>query len=276
MHHSIDNDGVQLAMSENGDGPDLLFVHGLGSAQVIFEPLVARLSDRYRCWNLDVRGHGRSDRAPGYYRPGLYASDAAAALDYIGRPTIAIGHSLGGMAVVRVAAKGHDLMRAVYALDSPVLRMPGDASSSKAIFERQIAMLREFQPADRPIDDYEDVLAAAPYVGGGTNRDHFVPSQLRGRAESLSQLDPECIEANLGGYVDGDPVPPALTIPFRLIAGDPNLGAAFRPEHAAPLRELSPQVEIKTMTGVGHQLMMVQGFDEKVALDLEDFLARHR
>lgn len=42
----IDNDGVGLAMSSRGNGPDLLFVHGLGSARSLWSPLVARLADR--------------------------------------------------------------------------------------------------------------------------------------------------------------------------------------------------------------------------------------
>lgn len=269
----IDNNGVELAMADEGDGPDLLFVHGLGSAQVLWHSFVEDLRDRYRCWNLDLRGHGASGRAPEAYSPSFYGSDVAAALNHIGRPTIGIGHSLGGMAVVRVGAEGHPLLRAVYAIDSPVLRLPGEQSTMGAIFERQLAMLREFQPQNRPVDDYEAVLAAAPYVGGGTNGERFLPAQLRGRAESLSQLDPECLEALLNGSMAVEPLSPALSIPFRMVAADPELDAVFRPEHHEALRAESPHVEIETMQRVGHQMMMIEGFDTLVRDDLERFLA---
>lgn len=274
MSTTIDNDGVGLALAVEGNGPDLLFVHGLGSAQVLWHPLIAALSDRYRCWNLDLRGHGASDRAPGNYTPAAYASDVAAALDHIGRPTVGIGHSLGGGSLARTGAAEHTHLSAAYLLDSTIFPPPGGRTASAAIFERQLAMLREFQPQNRPVDDYEERLAAAPTPAGSTNADVMVPSQLRGRAESLSQLDPECIESILAGRLLADHVLPALHIPLRVIAADPDLGASFRPEHAARLRELTPHAEIETTTGVGHQLMMMRGFDEQIRLDLVDFLAR--
>ncbi|WP_419946637.1 hypothetical protein [Candidatus Poriferisodalis sp.] len=56
--------------------------------------------------------------------------------------------------------------------------------------------------------------------------------------------------------------------------GELALGASFRPDHAVRLCELTPHAEIETITGVGHQLMMMRGFDKKVRFDLEDFLAR--
>lgn len=266
------NDGVGLALDAHGEGPDVLFVHGLGSAQVLFRPFIDRLADRYRCWNLDLRGHGASDRAPGAYGQADYASDVAAALDHIGRPTIGVGHSLGGNSLAFVAAGAHPGLTALYVLDSPLVRKPDQPSTSAAIFERQLAMLREFQPQNRPVADYEAVLGSAQNPVGGTNGDTMLPEQLRGRAESLSQLDPECIEILLGGQRGPSPAP-TMTIPLRILAADPDRGASFRPEFAAIVREHAPQVEIRTIEGVGHQLMMMRDFAEPVFGDLERWLA---
>ena len=267
----IDNDGIGLAVSVVGEGPDLLFVHGLGSAQVFWHPLIDVLSNRYRCWSVDLRGHGASDRAPGRYRPEEYATDVAATLDHIDRPTVGIGHSLGGISLAR-AAVGHPGPCALYLLDAALFRAGGERSPSHAIFQRQLAMVRRFQSERRPVDDYEAVLAEAPNPVGGTNRATMVPRQLRGRAESLSQMDPGCMEAALDTASRGQPVAPAVSVPIRVLAADPDLGASFRPEHVGPLRELSPQAEIETLHGVGHQLLMMRGFDERVRQDLEIWL----
>ncbi len=215
MNTMIDNNGVRLALATNGDGPDLLFVHGLGSAQVLWYPLIAALRDRYTCRNLDLRGHGASNRTPGAYTPEAYASDVATAQDHIGHATVGIGHSLGGISLARVGAAGHRHLAAAYLLDSSIFSPPGGRTAVTAIFEPQLAMLREFQPQNRPVDDYEARLAAAPTPAGSTNRDLMVPSQFRGRAESLSQLDPECIEVVLAGGLLAEHVPPALKIPLR-------------------------------------------------------------
>lgn len=272
--NSNSNGEVTLALSSVGSGPNLLFVHGLGSAQLLWDPLVRVLGDRYRCWTLDLRGHGASGRAPGAYNLEGYGSDVAAALDHIDAPTIGIGHSLGGSSLARVATLGHPHLRGIYLLDSGLVRPAGQAPPPgiAALFQKQLAMLRQFQPEGRPIEDYVDVLAAAPYPAGGTNRDVMVPEQLRGRAASLSMLDPDCIEATLAGYGNEDRLPPKFAVPVRVVAADPALGAVFRPEQEAQLTELTPHATVHTMGGVGHQLLMVKGHDQKVQDDLEAWL----
>lgn len=269
----LSGEPIELAMSVTGEGPDLLFVHGLGSAQVLWQPHIAMLSGRYRCWNLDLRGHGASDRSPDQrYSLADYTLDVRAALDHIGRPTVGIGHSLGGVSLVRAAATGHDGIHALYILDSPVTRKPGEQSSSMALFERQLAMVRSFQAEDRAVSDYEAVLAEAMNPMGDTNRALMVAAQLTGRAESLSQVDPACIAALIDGLM-GDTIAPKVTMPLRMIAADPSLGAAFPAEATATLRAASPQAQVETMRGVGHQLMMMQGFDDMIQTDLESWLS---
>lgn len=270
----IDNDGVALALTVAGDGPDLLFVHGLGSAQVLWHPLVEVLSDRYRCWLLDLRGHGVSARVPGGYTSAGYASDVAAALDHIGSATIGIGHSLGGRCLARIGAARHPQLVGAFLIDSSILRQTtGDRPAGLVrVFGAQLDMLRRFQPEQRPVDDYEVVLGAAPYVAGGTNADHMTAAQLRGRAESLSQLDPECFAAAIDGPSSPDFVAPAMDIPLRIIAADAELGASFRPEDHDELAEFSPQATFRRLPGVGHQTLMIRGYDDTIREDLEEWL----
>jgi len=270
-HLTTSNGGVQLAISVAGSGPNLLFVHGLGSAQVLWQPMIATLSDRFTCWNLDLRGHGSSDRASGSYNMAAYASDVSAALDHIGAPAIGVGHSLGGMALTHVAVDDHGALAALYVLDSPLFRPPGEQSSSRAIFERQLAMVRSFQAEGKPVDAYEEVLAGAPNPVGGTNRETMVPAQLRGRAESLSQMDPECMAQVIDGRLV-EPLPAAVAVPMRMVAADPNMGAAFKSDYSDRLLELTPHAEIETIHGVGHQLMMMKNVDKQIEQDLVAWL----
>lgn len=271
----VAGEDIELALTVSGTGPDLLLVHGLGSAQVLWDPLVELLSPRYRCWNLDLRGHGASGRSVDKnYRLSDYARDVGAALDHIDRPTIGVGHSLGGVSIVRAASGGHAGLRALYVLDSPLFRDPSEQSTSIELFSKQLAMVRTFQAEGRPIDDYEDVLGQAQNPMGGTNSELMVPSQLRGRAESLSQLDPECIAALVEGRMVDTLVQPQVHVPLRLIAADPAMWAAFPPESIPLLVAVCPQAEVETMIGVGHQLMMMQGFDDKVTADLTQWLER--
>lgn len=267
------SDQVELAMSVTGAGPDLLFVHGLGSAQVLWHPLIDSLSDRYQCWNLDLRGHGASGRSrEQHYRLSDYTRDVEGALEHIGRAVTGIGHSLGGSSLVRASAAGHEGLQALYVLDSPILRRPGQPSSSAGIFEKQLAMVRSFQAEGRPVDDYQAVLGQAMNPMGDTNDALMVPEQLRGRAESLSQMDPACMAAVIDGRIGDSFVEPAVKTALRMIAADPAMGAAFTADDIEELLALNPQAQVETLTGVGHQLMMMQGFDATVYEDLNAWL----
>ena len=56
-------DGLPIFYREAGpkDAPTILLLHGLPSSSRMFEPLFARLSDRYRLVAPDYPGFGHSD-----------------------------------------------------------------------------------------------------------------------------------------------------------------------------------------------------------------------
>jgi 2-(acetamidomethylene)succinate hydrolase len=58
----IDTGRITLNVREKGNGPLMLFFHGITSNSAVFEPLMARLSDRFTTIAVDQRGHGLSDK----------------------------------------------------------------------------------------------------------------------------------------------------------------------------------------------------------------------
>ena len=60
---------------------------------------------------VDLRGHGASSR-PGAYSVALMAADVASLLDAVGGAAVdLVGHSLGGLVALRVAAGRPDRVR---------------------------------------------------------------------------------------------------------------------------------------------------------------------
>ena len=87
-----------------GDGPAVVFVHGLAGSSTTWHEVMPTLADRYTVLAPDLLGHGESAKPRGDYSLGAYASglrDLMVALG-IDRATF-VGHSLGGGVALQLA-----------------------------------------------------------------------------------------------------------------------------------------------------------------------------
>ena len=74
---------------------------------------------RWHLHLIDHRGHGGSGRAPGQYRVVDHVEDALTVLNWLGRPAVLFGHSLGALVAAAAAAARPELVRAVVLEDPP-------------------------------------------------------------------------------------------------------------------------------------------------------------
>lgn len=97
-------DGTRLAALVSGplDAPAVLLVHGLSLSQDIWVGQRRALEHTMRVLTLDLRGHGDSDDAVSDdYGADRLGQDVLAGVAALGDvPTVVVGHSMGGMAVV--------------------------------------------------------------------------------------------------------------------------------------------------------------------------------
>ena len=113
-------DDTRLYYEDEGTGPPLLFIHGLGSSGRDWAKQVPFFADRYRVLRVDLRGHGRSDRPPGPYHIEQFARDVAVFLrrcDAV--PAHIVGLSMGGMVTLQLALDAPDLVRSLVVANSP-------------------------------------------------------------------------------------------------------------------------------------------------------------
>lgn len=79
------------------EAPPLLMLHGTQDSSATFQFVVDHLADRWRIIAPDWRGHGRTDRAPGYWLHDFVGDLSALAEGLFGdRAVPIVGHSLGG------------------------------------------------------------------------------------------------------------------------------------------------------------------------------------
>jgi pimeloyl-ACP methyl ester carboxylesterase len=106
---------------QTAPGKPLLLLHGLGASGAVWQAFARRLSPPWQCITLDLRGHGDSDKPAAGYDPADYARDMAALIEELRTgPVPVIGHSLGALAAIRLAADQAKSVRAVVLLDPPL------------------------------------------------------------------------------------------------------------------------------------------------------------
>src|SRR3984885_11134465 len=94
----VENQGARIYWDEQGEGPPILLIMGLGYSSHMWHRIRSVLAKQYQTIALDNRGVGRSDLSPGPYPIALMASDAAAVLDAAGiKSAHVFGVSMGGM-----------------------------------------------------------------------------------------------------------------------------------------------------------------------------------
>src|SRR5215216_2433718 len=120
IERQLDTGTVVLNYAESeGSRPPLVLLHGISLWWKYFLPVLPRFSARWHTYALDLRGHGKSGRMANGYRFEDYAADIVALLKArLSEPAILVGHSLGGMVAVQIAAQNTDLVRAVVLEDA--------------------------------------------------------------------------------------------------------------------------------------------------------------
>lgn len=122
------DDGVGLEVTEVGQGPVLVLVHGFGGAKEDFADHVPALSARYRVVTFDHRGHGESDGPDdeAAYSLDRMAADTLAVCDAIGADRFRLlGHSMGGMTARRIALANPERLDALVLMDTSPGPVPG-------------------------------------------------------------------------------------------------------------------------------------------------------
>ena len=111
----------RIIVETRGNGPDLIFIPGLGSTGSAWRSTADRLDSRYRVHLVTLRGFGGTD-IDGNANGGLAGPAAAEIERYIReqglrRPAL-IGHSLGGQIALRIAADMGQQVGRVMVVDS--------------------------------------------------------------------------------------------------------------------------------------------------------------
>src|SRR5262245_30555053 len=125
---NVDANGTTLYAEQVGDGPPIVFVHGMCGDADVWRGQVERLKDQFQCVTYDRRGHSRSPRTDATETVGLHADDLAGLIDALGlAPCVAVGSSGGARVVVDFIRRYPAHVRAAVVSEPPIGAVAPDA-----------------------------------------------------------------------------------------------------------------------------------------------------
>lgn len=255
-------------------GPPLMLLHGGGDRWQNFLPLLPYLTLKSHIYALDLRGHGKSGRVPGQYRPEHYVSDIVAFLDrQVAEDVILFGHSLGGWIALMAAVEREEKVRGIILGDPPLCMerfLAIEGSEERISFW---CRLRDLLRSNLSLSELVMGLADLPVSSTGkdaTVRYGDIPGvdkvHLGEWAEILSQVDPDVAQYHAEGRIDEyvqqvnlDMMIKRITCPVLLIQADPACGGVITDddvEHALAQLSDGQHVQLK---GAGHDLGLNRG-----------------
>lgn len=112
-----------LAYLDEGQGEVVLMVHGNMSSSVHYEPLISRISDKYRCIAVDLRGFGDSTYNNRFDTLEELADDVNAFTEALGIDSYyLVGWSNGGGVSLKLCAKYPDKVKKFFDIEGAGLK----------------------------------------------------------------------------------------------------------------------------------------------------------
>jgi pimeloyl-ACP methyl ester carboxylesterase len=114
----VEIDGFRLHYDDRGQGAPVLFLHGFSSFLQAWDGVAGDLQNSFRVIQLDLPGHGQSDRRPADYTPAGVARTVRAFLDalHVDRVTV-VAHSWGCGVALALALEAPDRVERLVLVD---------------------------------------------------------------------------------------------------------------------------------------------------------------
>jgi len=280
-HRSVAaRDGGRLHLIERGEGRPLVLLHGITLAASIWSPQLHQLagtpgSPGFRVIACDLRGHGGSTAGTDGYGLTVLARDLATVLEELDlRGAIVVGHSMGGMTLMRFCEDHPDVLEervgglafVATAASTPV--HPFLLSRATALGARLIDRLDRGDPLPRRTSD-NDLSLMMCRLAFGKRPSAAAVEQVRSCVESM---DDEALGRLGVGLLDHDvrETLGSVTKPALILAGSRDVLTPVRA--ARSIAKLLPDATFRVLPEAGHQLM--QERPDEVAEELRALAER--
>jgi pimeloyl-ACP methyl ester carboxylesterase len=239
---------TRLAFTRRGAGAPLVLLHGLGSSQRAWDPVVPALAERFDVLAVDLPGFGDSEPFPPQLEP--HPAALAAAVDgLLGDLGIeaphAVGNSLGGWVALELA---HSRAVASLTLLSPAGLWPG---STPRYNRATLRATRWLARHGRPLAPMMSSRAGRTLVLGQTHGRPWRMSADQARTTIRAMGSSPGFDATFAATLDRRYLAgPRIDAPVTLAFGSRDL--VLLPHQSRHLDQLPAGTHLTTLPGCGH------------------------
>ena len=267
------DDGAVIHVAERGEGTPLVLVHGFMSSSAIWVHQFTDLTARHRVVAVDLRGHGRSsvgDEGTGVARMAEDVRQVMEALDL--RRALVVGHSMGGMVVLRLV---HDLpaeerqrridgLAVVSSAAGPFLSAPGSKTTSRVVLPAWSQLVLAADRAGMWARPARDLRWWAARLSFGAEADpahvRYIEELSRPvSAATFTRLLPELAALDLSGGLA------EIEVPVLVVVGSRD--RLTPPRHARRLADALAQAQLVELPRCGHTPMLERRHEFSRLLD---------
>lgn len=272
---TFDTGAVRLNYLDYGSarGEPLVMLHGGAWRWQAFLSLIPALGRRWHVHALDLRGNGRSGWTRGAYRLEDFAQDNVQFVRRLPAPAVLVGHSIGGVIALMVAARCPDKVKAVIIEDSPLT-----LDNYRKIIDASRDMFACWLDLKKSVRSERDLsLKLAETYGehpGATS------AWLMFFAGCLWRLDPTFFDVlmhDFAGFTAGYEYRRLLAdikCPLLFLRGEARLGAAMTDDEITWLQQNLGNAQCRLIEGVGHLLHLEDREQTPVLTAMTTFLDR--
>ena len=233
--------GIDLNYEQEGTGPDLMLIPGLGAGVHAWYAQLKGLSPVLRVTAVDPRGHGLSDKPPGPYSVSLFATDIAALMNHLELgPAVVVGSSMAAMIAVELAATHPERVTALALVGGfPVL---GPAGKERMEGRARTAETEGMGPLADPV--------ASTALGAQTHQTQ--PALVGLFRQGLLANDPRAYAASCRALVEADISPRLgrIQCPTLIVLGSQEQVAPLPAARA--LKAGVPHARLEVIPNAGH------------------------
>lgn len=242
--HTVDAGGVALHVEDHGEGPAILLAHGILFDHRMFDAFLEELPRDHRVIAVDLRGHGRSGKVGAPYTLADQAGDLVKVLDALSiERAVLVGHSMGAMSGMRVAAESPERVSGLVVLNSSAEPEPGINSV------RYRALARVFRHVG-PLQAMMGQVVASQFSPGFQRSHAGVVAEWVDRWKALDRLSAYYAVKAVVGRPSIEALLPQVKVPALVVAGAEDISTDV--DRAQVIQDGLPEAKRKVIQGCGH------------------------